>query len=496
MPLTFHPDRILTNAIQKAKSVNFMEDFGYNYPNGLDLKPGSEMHTWLVQRILERAVTSRSALSSRHSDWREVDRVVRAFVPPDFRIGNEKDEEDEESIPKIVMPVSYTNLETVLTYFTAAFLQNPIFPYEGVGPEDELGTALLEQVIDIQARKTSMGLALHTMWRDSLMYGFGAVSPVWYERRGRKVVKETQGFTDLFTGAFFPTREVRKIKRRGILYEGHRLMNIDPYMMLPDPSAPIHDIQMSEFIGWIDRTNVLNILSDERDSEGLFNGKYVKQIDGRSAIYESEFSDREHPKNINRSQYNTPVDIIWMYITLIPNDWKLGSSEYPEKWLFALAGDQVLIAAQPLRLDHELYPVVTCAPDYDGYSISPPSRLIVVSDLQRVYDFLYSSHLQNIRKFLNDMIVYDPYLINTPDLDNRKAGKLIRTKRAAWGRPGVVKDAIAQLQVQDVTANHVADGEYLSNVMKDAMGSTDILRGVVGRRGPRVSAEEIGRAHV
>lgn len=461
------------------------QDYGYEYPRNMDLKPGSKLHTFLREMIWRRAMDSYRVMSQRHKEWRATDDVLRAYVPAERAEKTDHDYKEKEVMPKIIMPVSYANLETLLTYMTAAFLQDRIFRFEGTGPEDTLGAILLEEVIHQQAVRSGMGLALHTMWRDGFAYGIGVASPVWHRQYGKVTeVRQPTVFEQLMG------KGPRKVTRDGLLYEGNKLVNIDPYRFLPDPNASAHDVQDGEFVGWVERTNYMNLLRMENDPEGfLFNVQYVKHIDGTSSL-DRDDARRDVRTGIDRRvNTNNPVDVIWLYVDLIPEEWKLGRGKAPEKWLFALAGDSIIIAAQPIGLDHNMFPVVVCAPDYDGYSAAPASRLGIISDMQNIVDFLFTSHILNVRKAINDMLVVDPSLVNVFDLMDPKPGKLIRLRRAAWGRSGV-KDAVQQLAVTDVTQNHMSDASAMMAMMDQVSGSTDMLKGVVQRRGPRVSAAE------
>lgn len=236
----------------------------------------------------------------------------------------------------------------------------------------------------------------------------------------------------------------------------------------------------------------MSLLDQEEWDDDMFNMKYVKQMnDGRSSLDVSGKSGRANDKtdwdkNINS---NNPVDIIWMYVDLIPKDWELGSRDHPEKWLFGVAGDEVLVTAQPIRLNHNQFPVTVAAPDYDGYSVAPTSRLEVVHDLQTLIDWLYTSHIANVRKAINDMIVVDPSLVNIYDVNDPRPGKIIRMRRAAWGRGGI-DEAIKQLNVADVTQGHVADTSYLHDYMQRTTGALDQAQGVMRQRTTRISSTE------
>jgi len=461
-------------------------EYEYDYPSGLDLSPSSDTHKNIVSRVMTRARESRRIMSRRHEEWRGIDRNLRMYVPPEML----DDSSSGVYSPKIIMPHMYATLETLLTYMNAAFLQDPIIKYEGVGPEDQLGGELMTHLNQKHSHKFGHGLALHTMWRDSFAYGVGAITPVWEREMGYKTVMEEVGYLNWVSRQFLKTGEQRARGEWELLYEGNKLVNIDPYRLLPDPNTSAHEIQEGEFFGFIDRGNTYEYLKRERNNnDHIFNAKYLKHFKPTSSI---DIEDGKTRGRHDRDEYistNNPCDVIWMYCEIIPSEWGLGSSQYPEKWFFGVAGDQVLITAMPLGMHHNMFPAVVAAPDYDGYSLDPPSRLGLVQDVQTVMNFLYSSHLQNIMKVINDMFVVDPSLVNIEDLSDPKPGKLIRMRRKAWGRGGV-KDAVSQLDVRDVTQNHVADTTFLDNLMKQSSGANDPVQGNIGKRTSRISASE------
>ena len=52
-------------------------------------------------------------------------------------------------------------------------------------------------------------LNLHTMFRDSLSYGMGVVTPTWDRKWGWKAVLQDQGFMSALFGRFMNTGKVR-----------------------------------------------------------------------------------------------------------------------------------------------------------------------------------------------------------------------------------------------------------------------------------------------
>jgi hypothetical protein len=476
----------------QGRLFTMSEDIGYTYPNDLDLRPASPDHGKLLKEIYIRALESSNEMSKRYASWKKVDESLTAYVKLDDAETAIKNIDDRKPL-SIVVPYSYATLETILTYFVSAFLENPIFKYEGSSPEDVIGAILLEKVIEQQTMQFKTALNLHTMFRDGLSYGMGVVTPTWDKKWGWKSVVQDSGFMSALFGKFISYGQVRG-REETILFEGNRLKNIDPYMFLPDPNVPIHDLQQGEFVGWIEQTNYMKLLELEKNDKDIFNVKYLKGLGsgGRSQFNKSR-TDTGRGTKFGTATYGSemstsPIDVIWMYWTLVPRDQKLGSKEYPEKWLFGLAADKVLICAKPLSLNHNMYPVAVCAPDFDGYSATPVSRLELMYGMQTALDWLFSSHIANVRKAINDMLIVDPSLINMADLEDPRPGKLVRMRRAAWGRG--VENAVKQLAVTDITRSHIGDAASIIEYMQRTSAATDSVSGMIRKSGERVTAEE------
>ena len=464
-------------------SITFNDKFDYDYPKGLDLRPGSTLHNRIKSELLQRAQASARVMSGRHAAWNSIDFTLSAYIPVDEseRLVKEKDSRRPTSI---VFPYSYTVLETLLSFYVAAFLQDPIFRYEGAGPRDVIGAILLEKVIAIQCIKNKVGLNLHTQARDAFAYGFGVVTPTWISEYGKKTIKQKSG------GFFgFGASEQILTMDNQLLFEGNALENIDPYLYLPDITVPIHSPQAGEYNGWVNKTNYMALLGEEKNDSEMFNVKYLKGLQGRrSCIFPSDNSGRNTKSGMTStvdgfsSNLTTGVDRLKMFVRMIPKDWGLSGEEYPELWYFELGADEVVLKAKPAGLDHNKFPVSVIAPDYDGYSLAPISRIEILYGMQGVLDFMFNSHIANVRKAINDMIIYDPYLVNSNDLKNPAPGKLIRLRRPAWGKG--VKDVAQQLGVSDVTRGNIADSTWLVQWMDRISGADSAMSGSLRQGGP------------
>lgn len=467
------------------RDLNYKDlNFDYDYPSGLDLKPGSEFHNKLRDKIWQRAHESRHEISKRFPYWREIDKTLTAYVPLKD-VEKQLKSKDSSKPVSIVFPYTYSMLEALLTYLSMAFFQDPIFQYEGVEDDDTIGAMLMELVIRLHCIKNKVALAIHTVLRDSLAYGIGIGIPGWKQLYGKKLIKST-----IITQSEFGEQTTTNTNLvNSLLFEGNDLNNVDPYMWLPDPSVSSVNIQDGEFIGWIERDNYMNVLSEENNpSTYLFNVRYLKAKKDKRSTLALDQSDRQTrhggSNELNRSMTSTtnPVDIIKMYINLIPKDWGLSDSEYPEKWYFELASDDIIIACEKADHNHGLYPVAVASPEFDGYSPTPIGRLEVLYGLQHTLDFLFNSHIANVRKAINDMLVVDPFLVNIDDLKDPQPGKLIRLRRPAWGR-GVDK-VVQQLAVNDITRLNIADSGYITQMMDRISGADQSMMGALRMSGP------------
>lgn len=455
----------------------------YDYPEGLKIVPGSELHTNIVNLIMERAQESYRIVQERHDSWNQIARSLTAYTRPD----DKSDWEEKQKSSPVIIPITFATLETILTYMTATFLDTPIFRFGGRSPEDTVGAALLEHVIATQNDFSNIGLNLHTQWRNAFAFGFGPSAVSWKKTIGKRSTYTQPGKIAEFFGAT-SERELEEYT----IFEGNEMIDLDPFKYLPDPNVPVHDVQAGEFVGWFERTNRMALLSQERQEPDVyFNAKYLVDMNQLlSGLFKEGGRTKQRNSDLNQEgDVTNPVDVVHMYIELVPSEHKLSKTDYPEKWKFAIASDSLVLEARPLNLSHNLYPIVVAAPDFDGYSPTPASRLEILYGLQDSIDWLFSSHIANVRKAINDMIIADPSRVNLNDLANPRAGKIIRTRRAYWGRG--VKDVAEQFKINDVTQGHMKDTAVIKELMNQISSASDMGQGSPMRSGERISATEV-----
>ena len=468
----------------------------YQYAEGINLTPDSELHKKIISHVVRYADDSYAQMSKRHTTWNDIDNTLKVYIPADDAEKQIKSR-DKRRPTSIVVPYSYATIETIMAYLTKGLLSDNIFQYDGQAPEDTLPAKMLELVVNQQVRRFKSDLEMHTSLRDSLAYGFGASTIAWSEVWGKRTVLEDLPMYGMF-GSSVGSNKV-KVNKDALLFEGNEVIAIDPYKFLPDPNVSIHNIQAGDFAGWIEFQSFNKLLADEVSGNGYVNVKHLRtnQFVNMTSKYSTDASKRiskKEPQNVDTMAKRNYVTLIHLYVRIIPKEWGLPGSDgnrngdMPEIWLFTIANEQLVLRAMPLGLNHNKYPIAIAAPDYDGYSITPLSRMELIDGLQTTLNWMFNSHIANVRKSINDMLIVDPSLVNMEDLANPEPGKLIRLRRSAWGRG--VNGAVEQLRVNDITARNMQDAEQIMALMQRASAATDATMGIQRSGGERVTASE------
>ena len=255
-----------------------------------------------------------------------------------------------------------------------------------------------------------------------------------------------------------------------------------------------------EYAGYIERTNVLELLQREPDPEEfLFNVKYlrdhVKGGYGRSRHWEAKGDREGHESDYwgTRIGENVTTDVIHFCWRLIPSQWGLGDSDEPEVHEFLLGADEIIIGWRRLDYDHGMLPYVFGAPNTNGYDTFPVSALANTYGAQMYCDWKTRAQVANQAKVLNDMLLVDTSIFEEDDLMNPEPGKLIRTKRALYGLGGI-DQFVKQLNTHDVTINNLMDVNTMIGIMLQGLGTPDITMGDMSKMPERPTAAGLSAA--
>ena len=162
----------------------------------------------------------------------------------------------------------------------------------------------------------------------------------------------------------------------------------------------------------------------------------------------------------------------------------MGPEDYPVLYVITYANDKTVIRCEPMNYVHNEF-------TYDCAEFNPDMHHLINTSLSEIIDLLQStiswfinSRITNVRRVIQNRLVYDPSAIEDEDL--KKDTPHIRMNSAAYG--GDVRRFLFQLQLQDVTTGHIKDVEVLKQIMMEV---TSISENGLGQYASgRRSAEE------
>lgn len=464
----------------------------------IEVKYPSERHTFLRDAIKERFELSRRAMSKRHPSWEKADKLFRSFVheTESDRVRKQARSKGAPQFTTINLPYSYALLLTAHTYWSSVFLgRNPIFQYQGRHGEPEMAIQGVEAIVDYQVKVGKMIPHLYVWLLDPGKYGFGVVGNYWDEEL--IVSTRIEERPKEFMGLPLPgkTEKVR-VKQTLKGYQGNRLFNVRPYDFFPDPRVSLTNFQQGEFCGRLVQTG-WNIIK-----KGEVQGKYIN-IDvlekirptaqnkfGRETMKSSQVIDLPEVDSILGQRIfkdKENIELLEMTIELIPKDWKLGPSDYPEKWVFTLAGNEIIIGARPMGLYHNKFPFFVIEYEVDGYSQNARGMLEITEELNHAMSWLFNSHFFNIRRALNNQAIVDPSRVSMRDLTEGGPGLLARLRPAAYGTD--TRTAYTSIPVADVTQGHLRDAQVIAELLQRATGVSDNIMGMLAPGGRKTATE-------
>jgi hypothetical protein len=257
---------------------------------------------------------------------------------------------------------------------------------------------------------------------------------------------------------------------------------VRPQDFYHDSVVPIYRFQEGEFCIVYNYTPWVKIAKRAADRL-YFNIPKLKET-GRSRNRDMTGSGQKtqlpgQDTNYYNENSSTPsmVDLHEFHWELVPSELGLGNSNRPEKWVFTIGNEQVVIGAQPLGLQHNEYPFDVLTQEVEGYNTFNRSMLDILEPLSDTMDWLINSHFFNVRASLNNMFAVDPTMVDVRSLEEPGPGKMIRLKPAASGKD--INTFLRQFAVSDVTRQNLADSDIVAQLAQRTLGINDNIMGAV-----------------
>lgn len=474
------------------------------------IKYNGEKHTKLREALRNRIHQGQFAVSRKTTDYSDAEEQYMAYMPVTEADKLREDKKDG-GVPQYVnidIPFSYAVLMSWHTYVSTVFLsRTPVLQFAGRHGETEQQVQMVEAIMDYQTQIGGHMVPYYIWFMDAGKYGVGVVGHYWDEEitQVSEIVEEPVTYLGLPLSG--KTRKVKRTSRvKG--YEGNRVYNVRPQDFLFDSRVSMLNFQDGEFCGrYADLS--WNTLVRRAEYGQYYNLDELKKVMRRKA---TAVASGTHYRDTGSEQMQLPdavtgedttltddlmtpdfVNVVEMYVELIPKDWGLGKSTYPEMWVFTLAEDDIIIESQPYDSLHGKFPYSLLEFEIEGYGLQKRGLLELLDPLNDTMSWLVNTHFHNVRAVLNGQFVTDPSRVTMKDFRSEGGGRLIRLKPTAYGQD--VRTMIHQLQTTDVTQTHLRDVEAVGQLIQRVSGVTDNIMGMTNQGG-RKTATEVRSANV
>lgn len=454
----------------------------------LNIPKDSKLHRNLIKKIASRVRMAQQEHTKQHDRWAEAEERTLAFLPETEvdKSRNDKRKRGEPRYTTIQIPYSYGMLMSAHTYWTSVFFaRNPVHQFSGRHGEGEMQIQAMEALIAYQV-EVGGAMGPYFVWfYDSGKYGHGVLGTYW------EVEKLHYGQLVEMNGQLYQaTKEVEG-------FRGNRVYNISPYDFMHDPRVTLRDFQKGEFcvvrcpMGWnkiIRRMDAGYFMKEavERDLKEHTKSTPKSNTDGSDQLerpqFRTELWDDENEKH--------PAGAVFyeFYVELIPSEWGVGNTAFPQKWCFTVTEDlELIVGASPLGYVHCQFPIDVLINEIEGYGLYGRGIPEIMEGVQNTVDWLINTHFFNVRASLNNQFIVDPSKLVIKDVQNSGPGFVWRLRPEAYGSD--LTKIFYQVPVQDITRSHFADFQQMLGIGERTLGINDQIMGALSPGGRKTATE-------
>lgn len=452
----------------------------------------SPLHENLRSRLRSRIDLGLKDRSDVEEKWREAEDKTLAFVHESTQDAARRAGRDrgEMRYTTIQIPYTYAMLMSAHTYWTSVFFaRNPIHQFSGRHGEGEMQVQAMEALIGYQV-EVGMFAGPYYIWLyDAGKYGHGVLGHYWTEEKlhyGQLVE-----MPDPQTGA----PALMQVTQEVVGYTGNRIYNISPWDFFHDPRVALKDFQNGEFcavrcrVSWNDilRRRVAGYYNDNVDKlKGHLTDKARTQ--NSPNLQRPQFDRYLQAEIEDNEKHPAGATFYEVYVDLIPSEWGVGNTDYPQKWCFTITEDYgVIVGASPLGLAHCKFPVDVLQPEIEGYGLFTRGIPEIMDGVQNTIDWLINTHFYNVRAALNNQFIVDPSKLVIKDVQNSGPGFVWRLRPEAYGTD--ISKIFQQVQVQDITRAHIADYQEMVGVGEKILGINEQIMGALSSGGRKTATE-------
>lgn len=462
----------------------------------LKIDKDSPLHKSLLKKLEGRVKLADQEHAKIHDKLRAAEETTLAYMPETSADASRKSQR-EAGTPKyttIQIPYSFAVLMSAHTYWTSVFFaRTPVHQYSGRHGEGEMQVQAMEALIGYQADVGQMMGPYYIWLYDTGKYGHGILGTYWEKQKlhyGQLIEMEDPNKPGEMA-LFQTTQELDG-------YMGNRVYNCSPWDFRHDPRVSLKNFQRGEFcvckvrLGW-------NAIVRRKDA-GYFNEniKYLKDhtstdksnSSGADALVRPEFTKTLYEDDVDKLGHPAGAIFEEVYVDLIPREWGLGSSGFPQKWCFTITEDLgLIVGASPLSTAHCQFPFDIAESEVEGYGSYARGIPDIMESIQNTIDWLINTHFFNVRASMNNQFIVDPSKLVIKDVQNTGPGFLWRLRPEAFGTD--ITKMFHQVPVTDVTRGHMADFQAMLTIGERTLGVNDQIMGSLNNTSQRKTATEV-----
>lgn len=441
----------------------------------------SDFHKNLLKHVKDLVDMSRTTMNDFYQKWDTYNDVYRGHRYPDKTDLEARKKQEPE---KMVVPLAFAQIQTFVAFCILLFTQKEeVVELIALGPEDEPAAKVGEALLARDLRVNNFVNKLRQFLTDIARFSVGVFKHTW--SRETELVRPTQPVEG--SGMVMETQKQEVVK-----FLGNRIENVSPYRFYPDVRLPLSRFQEGEFCASEDEVTITELKRQQKDGKvaGVKNIQGWSEIDlaerlNRSRLFWSSKQGAQKPGQSKGSCVLTEAQV-W----ICPKDFildsgePLGPEDYPILYVISYVNDKTIIRVEPMNYVHNQFTYDVAEFSSDMHSLVNVSLSEIMDMLQTTISWFLNAHISSVRRIIQNRLIIDPSGIELEDLKQDRP--YIRLNMSATG--GDVRRFVQQLQVTDVTTNHVADAQALNEML---MTVTGISENSLGQYAPgRRSATE------
>lgn len=465
----------------------------------INISKESKLHKELRDRIKARKKLAEDGHALRYDKWREAEERTLAYLPEteaDMVRRNRRTERGVPSYTTIQVPYSYGILMSAHTYWTSVFFaRNPIHQFSGRHGESEQQIQAMEALISYQVEVGQMLVPYYIWLYEAGKYGHGIIGTYW----DRKKLHYSQlvEMPDPITGEVGFYQTTQEIEG----YVGNCAFNVSVWDFMHDPRVSLKKFQDGEFVFQRLRLGWNRVV--ERVEAGYYIPEQIAHLKNREPVDKTtthsttqierpQFDKQLYNDRVNTETEKHPQGLLgWeFYVELIPDEWGLGSTKYPQKWCITVDDEaDLILGATPMPYVHCKFPYDIMEMEVEGLGLYCRGIPEIMDPIQNTVDWLLNTHFWNVRAALNNQFIVDPSKIVMKDAQNAGPGFFWRLRPEAYGSD--LKNIFMQIPVQDITRAHLSDFQMMLGVGERTLGINDQIMGSLNTGSARKTATEV-----